>query len=181
MEQKNKHAPHWIFYVIAVLLAVIAALLVALLLKPAPAQTEPATTGQGAYIESQGTSEPTQDMGLAIDGRWITLYLPRELEGVIVPVRRETDGGVAFSFTTQLGTKNLELFSLDLSTRELEGYRLGTLKGTSDGDIYVYTSVHEQPAQAWSQEEYARIDALQQRINDLIAQFYEDARFQAAR
>lgn len=177
MERKSKNAPHWIFYVIAALLALIAVLLVLLVLKPHTAQPDSGQTGQTTQA---GLSDPdAEDPGIPLDGRWTTLFLPRDLEHTVTPVRAETDTGVVLRFMARVGEKDLELFSVELSRQPKEGYQLGILHDTLDGDIYVYTSVNEQPAQAWSQEELSGIEALQQRINDLISQFYEDARFQA--
>lgn len=175
MERKTGKAPHWIFYVIAVLLALIAVLLVLLLLKPDTA----APDGNGQNVGAAPSDQITEAVGIPLDGKWTTLYLPRDLEHTLTPVRKETETGVVLQFVATVEQQEVELFSIELSEQQKEGYQLGILHDTLDGDIYVYTSVNEQSAQDWSGEAFSGIEALQQRINDLISQFYEDARFQA--
>lgn len=182
MERKN---PHWIFYVIAALLVAIAVLLVALLLKPEQTlRQEPTAPTQIATQPTEvtfvGTLPGEEQTGIPIDCRWLTLYLPPELEGVVTYRQSQLEEGLRISFYGLIEEQEVALFAFDLSHGICDGFRLGQLV-FDDAQLNIYSYVYEQPADQWSAEAYARINELQQWVNDFVGQFHADPRFQADR
>ena len=186
MKQKN---PHWIFYVIAGLLLVIAVLLAALLLRPEPSlrQEMPTAPTAPSQIATQptevtfvGTLPGEEQTGIPIDCRWLTLYLPQELEGVVTYRVTEPEGGLRVSFYGLVEEQEVELFAFLLSREACDGFRLGEL-AMDDTQLHIYSYVYEQPADRWSADAYSQIDGLQQWVNEFVAQFHEDPRFVADR
>ena len=184
MKQKN---PHWIFYVIAALLVIIAILLAALLLRPEPSlrQEMPTAPTAPSQIATQptevtfvGTLPGEEQTGIPIDCRWLTLYLPPELEGVVTYRQSQLEEGLRISFYGLIEEQEVALFAFDLSHGICDGFCLGALT-LDDAQVNVYSYVYEQPAEQWSAEDYDRIDALQQWVNEFVAQFHEDPRFVA--
>lgn len=181
----KRKSPHWIFFVIAALLLIVAVLLAAVLLGPAQTQRQEPTAPtqiatQPTEVTFTGTLSPTEHPGIPIDCRWITLFLPEELEGVLTYRQTQLQDGLRVSFYGLIGEQEVELFAFDLSHAICDGFRLGTLH-LDDAQLHIYSYVYEQPAENWSAEDYAQLDQLQQRVNDFVAQFYEDARFQPDR
>ena len=46
--------------------------------------------------------------------------------------------------------------------------------------MIITTRINEQSPSDWPEEEFARINSMQERINDILVQFYEDPRFTPA-
>ena len=105
-------------------------------------------------------------------------YTPEELAQQL-EIKVEEEGSRAdIRFLGQVDGKAVELFSFALnSDAEAEGYVLGTLQDPQHGEIYVVMHMNEQDPEDWSAEGYQQICQRQERVNDFIIQFHEDARF----
>ena len=70
------------------------------------------------------------------------------------------------------------LFSLIFSPEAGEpGYKMGTLNDPTAGAINVFTDISDLPKEQLSDQQYSDLCAMQERVNDLIAQLYQDSRF----
>lgn len=120
---------------------------------------------------------PEETQGIPIETKYITLFLPEELEKEI-SVEQNKKGGVhTVSFSTDIAEKHFELFSILMSKEEQDGYKLGVIRDDKAGDIIVTMVMNEQKAEDWEEKEFEKINGLQERVNDIIIQFYEDSRF----
>ena len=158
-----------------ILLLMLAALLALTGCGSAPAaQTEPAD-------ESLSGTAPEETQGIAVDNAYMTFYYPQEWEGKVEELREENGKNFKVSFQTKIGEKNVVLFSIVLGPDVCDGYLLGQLKDPEAGTINVYSIINEPVKEDWSEEEYSEICALQERVNDIIVQFYDDDRFVPSR
>ena len=142
--------------------------------KPEPGDTAAAT-------EQPMWTGPEETQGISVDNAYMTFYYPREWEGVVEEVREELGGNVTVTFRTVISGREVVLFSVILGPEEAGGYLLGQLQDPGTGAVNVYTEVNEQDPADWSDQDYQQICRLQERINDIIVQFYEDERFVPAR
>lgn len=140
---------------------------------PADDASEPAVDGEDVW----GTP-PEETLGIAVQTPYLTFHYPKDWQDM--EVEEQADGGYSCTlFRTELAGKTVELFSVILSPNGEEGYLLGQL-GSQDGTaVNVYTRVNELDAAAWSGEDYAKLCAMQERVNDIIAQIYENPAFVA--
>ena len=93
----------------------------------------------------------------------------------------ENGKNIKVSFQTKIGEKNVVLVSIVLGPDVCDGYLLGQLEDPEAGTINVYSIINEPVREDWSEEEYSEICALQERVNDIIVQFYDDDRFVPSR
>lgn len=130
-------------------------------------------------VTAEGTEpEVVEEIPLQL----IELDYPGELKDRVVVDTQEDENGVYIVFTTDVSGKTFELFSFRLTrTEDVDGYLMGTLEDPQKGTFYVAMNVVEPIAEEWSEEEYNEICSLQERVNDIIVQFYEDARFVPSR
>ena len=139
-----------------------------------PKQTEP--------TEIVWETAPAETLGIAVDNVYMTFYYPQDWEGKLEEVREEKDGNVTVTFRTEISGKEVVLFSVVMGPGVVEeGYLLGQLEDPQAGTINVYTVMNEIIPEGWSEEEYNEICSLQERVNDIIVQFYEDPRFVPSR
>lgn len=124
---------------------------------------------------------PEETQGIAVDNAYMTFYYPQEWEGKVEELLEENGKNITVSFHTEVGKKDVVLFSIVLGPDACDGYLLGQLKDPEAGTINVYSIMNEQSWEDWSEEEYSEICALQERVNDIIVQFYDDARFVPSR
>ena len=125
---------------------------------------------------------PEETMGIAVDNAYMTFYYPQEWEGKVEEVREETDGNITVTFRTDISGREVVLFSVVMGPGVVEeGYLLGQLKDPQAGTINVYSIMNEINSADWSEEDYSQIIALQERVNDIIVQFYQDERFVPSR
>ena len=158
-----------------ILLLMLAALLALTGCGSAPAaQTEPAD-------ESLSGTAPEETQGIAVDNAYMTFYYPQEWEGKVEELRGENGKNFKVSFQTKIGEKNVVLVSIVLGPDVCDGYLLGQLEDPEAGTINVYSIINEPVREDWSEEEYSEICALQERVNDIIVQFYDDDRFVPSR
>lgn len=125
---------------------------------------------------------PEETLGIAVDNAYMTFYYPQEWEGKVEEIREEAGENITVTFQTGISGKDVVLFSVVLGSGVVEdGYLLGQLKDPQAGTINVYSVMNELMPEDWTEEEYNEICALQERVNDIIVQFYEDERFVPSR
>ena len=133
-----------------------------------------------AVLRPQGAEVPEAEEiaeSVALQMEHILLTFPADLmEQITVEYETLTDGQRAI-FCTELAGETVELFRFSLSLSGEDGYRLGVLQDKTAGDLIVCVDVKAYPDGAWKPEDYTALNALQERVNDIIAQFYEDSRF----
>lgn len=125
--------------------------------------------------EIWGTA-PEETLGIAVDNAYMTFYYPQEWEGKVEEVRTEDGENCTITFQTEISGKEVVLFSIVIGPGESEGYLLGWLK-EGEKQINVYSEMNEMDPEGWSEEAYNEICSLQERVNDIIVQFFEDERF----
>ena len=97
-------------------------------------------------------------------------------------VREEDGGNVKVTFRTEISGKEVVLFTVVMGPDVVEeGYLLGQLMDPQEGAINVYSIMNEMAPEGWTEEEYSRICTMQERVNEIIVQFYEDERFVSSR
>lgn len=160
-------------HVITAVIAVVTALLFCSCAQE-PSELPESTAGEEIVV--------TEDPGIPVENMYMTYRYPSELEEVFsVREASETDRHQA-AFYADISGQKLELFSVVLGSQAEEtGFELGILEDEKLGQIHVTLVMNEQQPEAWSEEDYQRINQLQERINDIITQFYEDPRFVASR
>lgn len=140
---------------------------------------EPAPT-QPAQMENSN-EQITEDAGVPFATEYIVLSYPSELEDMVSIHYEPLEDGQRILFTTDFTGEELELFRFSISKSPTEGYPLGTLTDAEHGELTVCVEVKEYSSGSWTPEEYAKLGAMQERVNDIIVQFHEDPRFAAAR
>lgn len=112
----------------------------------------------------------------------VSLNYPEDLADKLFVETKEDDTGAELRFSGKFSGKELELFSFDLAqSNDTDGFILGTIKDAQKGSFFVIMHVGEISPNGWSEAEYAEICALQERVNDIIVQFYNDPRFEPSR
>ena len=125
---------------------------------------------------------PAETEGIAVDNAYMTFYYPREWEGTMEEVREEDGGNVKVTFRTEITGKEVVLFTVVMGPDVVEeGYLLGQLMDPQEGAINVYSIMNEMAPEGWTEEEYSQICTMQERVNEIIVQFYEDERFVSSR
>ena len=132
------------------------------------------------YDEEIWGKIPEEDKGIEVQTNYFTFEYPAEWENKVEEVRSEDGENTTVTFKTKISGKEVVLFSVTFGPDEVEGYLLGQLK-EDEKMINVYTVVNEMPAEDWSEEEYNEICSLQERVNDIIMQVFDDERFIPAR
>ena len=132
---------------------------------------EPAVEDEAVW----GTA-PEETLGIAVQTPYLTFHYPKDWEDMTVENLSE-DGRSLTVFRTELSGETAELFSVILSPKEEEDYLLGRLNLQDGSSVNVYTCVNELDTAMWSEEDYATLCIMQERINDIIAQIYENAAF----
>lgn len=131
-----------------------------------------------SHEEALWGTAPEETLGVAVQTPYVTFHYPEEWRGKVEAEQSEDEGRSVTTFRTELSGKRIELFSVVLSPNEEEGYLLGWLRLESGTQVKVYTRMNELSAEDWTEEEFAELSALQERVNDIIAQFYENEAFQ---
>ena len=179
--------------VIAALLVVIVVLLVMLLRQPAapttqaalptaPSQqaTEPTQHVQALEEDDPAMQQATEETGVAVVTKYMRFAYPEDLKETLIVREEESETRFCVTFSMIAAEQEVELFAIILSETEEEGYKLGYLQDETYGTVIVTTRINEQSPNDWPEEEFARINSMQERINDILVQFYEDPRFSPA-
>ena len=140
-------------------------------------QDKPEPTETTVITEPPMWTAPEETQGISVDNVYMTFYYPKEWEGEVAEVREEQGSNIVVTFRTVISEQEVVLFSVILGPEETDGDLLGQLHDSEAGVINVYSMVNEQNPADWSAQDYERICRLQERVNDIIVQFYEDERF----
>ena len=168
-KQNNKHSLLWL--IIVALVAVIAVMAFMM------AKNDPADETIPTGVNGEEFTE-AEDPGIAVENPYMTYYYASDLADDVTIQQTSSEDCHEAAFLTTINGEELELFRIILSKETAEnGYVLGML----DKNIQVTLVMNEQRAEDWSEEDFARINALQERINDIIPQFYAEAGFEANR
>lgn len=143
--------------------------------------SEPVPTQQMENPVLETEEEITEAPGIPVVSKYIVLSYPADLEGMVTVNYELLDDGQEIIFTTNFTGEELELFRFSLSKAGTDGYELGILTDENDGDLYVCVDVKDYDNGSRTPEEYTKLTAMQERVNDIIAQFHEDPRFTPAR
>lgn len=173
---KEKQNPMLRLYV------VITVLIIGLLCSACSATADQSqSTMDSVEVSSTEQAEINADvLSIPLSTKYIILSYPAELENDVDVVIEDIEDGQRITFFAEIDGDALEIFCFTLGSGEADGYQLGILKDEDEGDINVYVDVHEYSSGKWEPEEYNRLNSIQERVNDIIVQFYSDERFVAA-
>lgn len=160
---------------------VVAFLVLAVILVVVVAGDRDAPAEDPSYEEELWGTAPEETLGVAVETPYMTFHYPEEWRGKVEAQLSEAEDCSITTFRTELSGKSVELFSVVLSRKAEEGYLLGCLRQEDGVEVNVYTRMNELSDEDWSEEEFDRLSALQERVNDIIAQFYENEAFQPDR
>ena len=181
-KEKSKKLSSGILITLVVILLVVVAVLTVILLLPDLEQKNPTPDlPQNTTTADTGSDENAEDSGVPLVTEYIVLSYPSELEDQVKIQYEELADGQQVIFTTDFTGEELELFRFSLSKSGTDGYELGVLAHEEAGELIVCTRVKEYISGNWTPEEYAKLIAMQERVNDIIIQFYDDPRFTATR
>lgn len=135
--------------------------------------TATAQVGEGAEI--------TEASAVPLSTNYIVLSYPAELEEDVKVSYENLEDGQMIIFTTDFTGEELELFHFSISTSGDDGYPLGVLEDEQAGSLVVCMYVQEYTDGNWKPEEFNKLNSMQERVNDIIVQFYEDERFVPSR
>ena len=138
------------------------------------ASSEPVESSSSEYIE--GAPEATEP-GISVETQHMSFYYPAELEETFIVRHSEEEGNQTVAFCSEISGEELELFAVVLGTADENDFTLGILQDDTAGEVPVSIRMNVQDPADWSAEDFERINALQERVNDIIIQFYEDPRF----
>lgn len=136
---------------------------------------QPSQTQTG---ETAPTEEPT---GIPLTTPYMTFYYPQEWEDKVEVTQANAGENITVTFHTDISGEAVVLFSVVLGPDEADGYLLGQLEDAEAGTVRVYSVMNEVSPEEWDPEAYNQICSLQERVNDLIVQLHEDARFTPAK
>ena len=125
------------------------------------------------------TTEPAPEQ--VISNPYITLVCPDDWSNRISVTTEEQENSVTMYFSASFDGKQLVLFTIGLTKLENEGFVLGELQDETAGSFYVVMNMYQQDPADWSVQDYDEICTLQELVNDIIVQFYEDPRFVPSR
>lgn len=138
-------------------------------------------SGQMVSNPAQETEATEEVLSVPLATKYIVLSYPAELEGKVTVAYEDVKDGQKITFTTNIGGEELELFHFSISASGDDGYLLGTLEDEKAGSLLVCTSVQDYANGNWKPEDYNKINSMQERVNDIIVQFYADSRFTPSR
>lgn len=172
-------SPKLLIAIIAVFLVIIVALSVALLEANGNARNA-AAANELVYAEGE-IEEVEEDPGIPLSTKYIVLSYPSELEDMVTVRYEDLEDGQQVIFTTDFTGEELELFRFSISKSGTDGYQLGVLTDEKDGDLLVCMHVQEYSNGNWKPSEFTKLNAMQERVNDIIVQFHDDPRFEPTR
>lgn len=170
-------SPKWLFLILGVI--VLAAVVVTVLcLWPKEAQQPPQepTAPPDTQPQPEATQETTE-ASIPFQTEYILLSYPAEMGQTVSVTYEALPDGQQVIFTTDHTGQELELFRFSISASGTDGYRLGVLNDPQAGALSVCVDVKSYQSGSWTPEQYEKLNQLQERVNDIIIQFYEDPRF----
>lgn len=197
MSKSGKHSGKKKLPKLLLLLAliVVAALIAAIvwslqpggLFAPKPEPTElPAESGDLALNQNQPARENGEENAVGEDGvpvntKYISLLYPIEYADDVKIEVSEKDNLSSVTVSANIAGTDLELFTLSMSKEEVDGHRMGALQDEAAGEVGIYLKMNEQNPGDWSESDYSLICELQESVNALLMQVYEDAGFVSVR
>lgn len=141
--------------------------------------TAPTAEESGQLVsDSAQEAESTEEvLSVPMATKYIVLSYPAELEGDVTVTYEDVKDGQKITFTTNIAGEESELFHFSISASGDDGYLLGTLEDEKAGSLLVCMSVQEYANGNWKPEDYNKINSMQERVNDIIVQFYADPCF----
>ena len=137
----------------------------------------PAVTAEPAdELVTSSDVATVEDGQIRIRTPFMTFYYPADFAQDVVISVTDTPDESRIVVSSTLNGKELELYMLQLSKTLGDGYQIGTLN-TANGQVGVYVMMNEQNAADWSEEEFERINLLQETVNSLLGQVQEHANF----
>lgn len=179
----RKKAPsHKLLIILIVVLSVVVAGLAAVLLWLGNGSDngQDSQTPETPEIVGDGNEEISEDPGIPLVTKYIVLSYPTELADLVSISYEEIPDGQLIIFTTDFTGETLELFRFSISKSGTDGHLLGVLKDETAGELLVCVEVKTYNSGNWTPEVYAQLNAMQERVNDIIVQFHEDPRFAPA-
>lgn len=137
----------------------------------------PTSSGNSQHSEGLGQTEPLEEPALPLPTNYIVLTCPADLKDDVNVRCEDLKDGQQIVFMTDLAGEELELFRFSISTSVDDGFLLGVLEDEVSGSLMVCVHVQEYQNGNWKPEDFNRLNSLQERVNDIIIQFYEDERF----
>lgn len=144
-----------------------------------PSEQLPTQQMENPVLETE--EEITEAPGIPVTSEYIVLSYPADLEGMVSVRYEPLNDGQEIIFTTNFTGEDLELFRFSLNKAGTDGYELGVLEDEEAGELRVCVDVKDYENGNRTPEEYTKLTSLQERVNDIIAQFYDDPRFTPAR
>ncbi len=124
---------------------------------------------------------PEEDPGVEMWNPYKPLYLPTDLADKLYPLLSEDGINYRYEFHATVDGQDVLLFSVVLGPDDVsEAFLLGQLDTPENGKVNVNLVMNLANPDDWSEEDYLEINAMQERINDFIAQFYADENFTPA-
>lgn len=179
-EAKNQKPRIKLLILILAAVVILAAVLILVLRDPDQATTEPGTETTVSIPEASGdATEAWEDEvpAVPLPTKYIILSYPEEIQGDVEVSYEDLQDGQRIIFKTGFTGEELELFQFVISKSESEGYLLGTLEDEQAGKLFVCVNVTEYSDGNWEVADYAKLNSLQERVNDIILQFHKDSRF----
>lgn len=178
---KKEYGYKLLIALIAVLLVVIA-VLTAILLWPKDHadRGDTPTIPQMPQQTENSEGETAEDPGVPFTTKYMVLSYPSDLEDVVTIGYEDLPDGQQIVFTTDFTGEELELFRFSISKSGTDGYELGVLNDAEAGELLVRVNVKDYTGGSFAPETYTKLNAMQERVNDIIVQFYEDPRFTPA-
>ncbi len=139
----------------------------------------PPTVGEPVINEQPGDNQEEEPEApvVPLPTNYIVLNYPAELENEVSVTYENINDGQMITFTTNFTGEELVLFRFTISASGDDGFPLGVLNHEEAGELVVCVHVEEYTNGNWTPEDFNKLNALQERVNDIIVQFYEDPRF----
>ena len=134
-------------------------------------------TNPSQDLSGNVTEGPTEEPKVALPTRYIVLSYPAEIKEDVKVSYEDLKDGQKIIFTTDFTGQELELFRFVISKTVTEGHQLGVLEDAQAGSLAVCVSVQEYLSGNWEIADYNKLNALQERVNDIMAQIQADPRF----
>ena len=134
-------------------------------------------SAENVQAEQAQAEDPTEAAVVPLATNYIILSYPAEIQDDVTVTYENIEGGQKIVFTTDFTGEEIELFHFTISESGTEGYSIGVLEHEEAGSLVVCMNVQAYSDGNWKPEDFNKLNAMQERVNDIIIQFYEDPRF----
>ena len=139
-----------------------------------------------AAAEPQQTADPAammnpdqfvlEENGLRINTQYMSFLYPLEYANEVMINLTEEETQTTLTVLATFDGMDMELYSLILGMNEGEGFKLGELLRAT-GSVGIYVRMNELNTENWPEEEIMRLSRLQESVNALFEQMYQDEGF----